>query len=180
MTVGRQVMATLIGVVLVLTILAVSVRLYMNRDAESRVSPEENIDFAKLTSTKRRNVFVACPASLCPSSANIPSPVFLMKWERLRDYWREMIAAQPRVEQVSADADHRRFVYIQRSAVFRFPDIITVEFLPVEGGNATLAIHSQSRYGELDFDVNRNRVTEWLALLQRMMRDEQRAKPSAG
>jgi uncharacterized protein (DUF1499 family) len=146
----------------------------MSREAENHLAAEEVVDFAKLQPSRAQNRFVHCPPDLCPSSANAPSPTFNMKWERLRDYWREIVATQPRVELVSQDAGGHRLTYIQRSALFRFPDIVTVEFRPMGADRSTLALMSCSRYGRSDFGVNAARVERWMGLLQQMMRESER------
>jgi uncharacterized protein (DUF1499 family) len=102
-----------------------------------------------------------------------------MRWERLRDYWREAIDAQPRIERVAYDAPHRRITYIQRSALLRFPDIVTVEFVPLGERRSSLAVYSRSRYGREDFGVNRSRVTRWTGLLQDMAQGEPHAVAGA-
>jgi uncharacterized protein (DUF1499 family) len=149
------------------------VRLWLSRTAELQLTPAEIVDFAKLRPSTQTNRYVMCPAALCPDSANAPSPTFAMRWERLRDYWNEAVALQPRVELVLQEAGGRRLTYIQRSLVFRFPDIITVEFLTIEGGRSTLAVASHSRYGREDFGVNAKRVEAWVDLLVSMMRKDQ-------
>ena len=71
--------------------------------------------------------FLACPAGYCSVAEAAPSPVFAVSADRLAGYWAEMIAAEPRLVQIAAQPMQRRLVYIQRSAVLRFPDLITVE-----------------------------------------------------
>jgi uncharacterized protein (DUF1499 family) len=148
-------------------------RLWLGREAELQLAPSEIVDFRKLRPGARANRYVMCPATLCPDSANAPSPTFSMRWERLRDYWNEAIAMQPRLALVAAEAGGRRLVYIQQSLFFRFPDIITVEFMAAGDGRSTLAVASQSRYGHGDFGVNGERVEAWTDLLLSMMRKEQ-------
>ncbi len=59
--------------------------------------------------------------------------------------------------------------YVQRSARFRFPDIITVRFISVatyhSDSQSTLAIDSRSVYGKGDFGVSRERMEAWLDIL---------------
>ena len=52
-----------------------------------------------------------------------------------------------------------------RTAVFRFPDLVSIEFIEAEAGGATLAIFSRSIYGRKDFGANRKRITRWLSAL---------------
>ena len=70
-------------------------------------------------------------------------------------------------DSVTPLADHKgvQFDYVQRSPRFRFPDIITVRFIPVSPSRSTLAIYSRSVYGRRDFGVNEKRVQEWMALI---------------
>jgi uncharacterized protein (DUF1499 family) len=150
-----------------------AVRLWLGRAAELRVAANEIVDFRQLRPAARAPRYVMCPAEVCPDSADAPSPIFSMRWERLRDYWNEAIAMQPRVELVAVEADGRKLTYVQRSFFFRFPDIITVEFMPTGAGRSTLAIASHSRYGRSDFGVNGERVEAWAELLVSMMRKEQ-------
>ena len=91
-----------------------------------------------------------------------------MPWERLREYWTEVISGEKRVETIVAHPDERRIVYIQRSPTFRFPDIVTVEFVQLGPNRSSIAIYSRSRYGDYDFGKNRKRVGKWLALLEKM------------
>ena len=168
-----RVTTLLLGVLAVVGAGAVGLRLWLGRSAELQVAASEIVDFRKLRPSPRGNHYVMCPAVLCPDSANAPSPTFSMRWERLRDYWNEAVAMQPRVELVAAEAGGRKLTYVQRSFFFRFPDIITVEFLPAGDGRSTLAIASHSRYGQADFGVNGERVEAWTDLLLSMMRKEQ-------
>ncbi|HEY0525172.1 MAG TPA: DUF1499 domain-containing protein [Stellaceae bacterium] len=177
----RKTMTVLVVVLVGLGVAVLAIRLYMGRDAESRLRAEEQIDFAApLPPLDPSHTYVLCPpAGPCKPPADKAggsSPVFPVAWERLRDYWREMVAMQPRTDLVDASPDRRHLVYIQRSAVFRFPDIITVEFMPDPGGaGSTIAIVSTSRYGKTDLGVNRARVTNWIEILKTMLRREPEA-----
>jgi len=149
----------------VVAILALGVRLYMSRAIEDRLRPAERVAIAELRPPLPHNAFLACPSGRC-AAAGIASPVFEMPWQRLRDYWKRMIAAEPRVVPVEAEADGRRIVLIQHSKMLRFPDIVTVEFIPLGEQRSSVAIYSRARYGRGDFGINRQRVRRWLAQLQ--------------
>jgi uncharacterized protein (DUF1499 family) len=59
---------------------------------------------------------------------------------------------------------------VQHTAVLKFPDIITVEFVSLDKGRkSSFAIESRSRYGKYDFGTNRYRVMTWVRLLQQMI-----------
>jgi hypothetical protein len=172
---GRRVVLVCIAVVVLgIALAALGLRIYLGREAESRLAAEEVIDFASRNISGRKNVFAMCPADFCTPQGDLASPVFRIGWERLHDYWRELIVVQRGVEQIGWDEKRRRATYIQRSAVLRFPDIVTVEFIPLGADRASLAIDSRSRYGKGDMGVNRRRVVEWMGVLQQMMREDER------
>ena len=127
-----------------------------------KVGDFEPVDFENIQLTDTPNRFLMCPPGLC--SGNAESPVFDIPVEELRKRWQDVVAAQPRVR-VLAD-NGRQIDYVQRSARFRFPDIITVRFISVSPLQSTLAIYSRSVYGESDFGVNRKRIDTWLSALE--------------
>src|SRR5262249_17226922 len=111
-----------------------------------------------------------CPPDYCLAAATIASPVFDLPWDRLRDYWVEMISGETRVVRPVADLGPRRYIYIQHSPILRFPDIVTVELVPLGPTRSSLALDSRSRYGEYDFRKNKKRIERWLFLLQKVAR----------
>jgi uncharacterized protein (DUF1499 family) len=158
----------LLWLVLVVAVAALAARLYFGRDAEDQLRAGEKVDFAHLDLPSRGNAYLVCPADplICNLTADEASPVFTLDPARLRDRWLEMVSAEPRVHRVSAEKDRLHVVVIQHSFFLRFPDIITVEFLPSGNGGSTVAMLSRSRYGESDFGVNAARVGAWIAKLK--------------
>ncbi len=165
---GRQ---RLVATVLAAVAMAVlGLRLYLGRDVEDRVGEGEAVDFGHLDLPRRTNAYLLCPSEppVCSLPADGTSPIFPLEVMRLRDRWVEMVAREPRVRMVAADTGRYHLVFIQRSAFFRFPDVITVEFIPLDAEHATLAVLSRARYGHLDFGVNAARIEAWIAKLQAM------------
>jgi uncharacterized protein (DUF1499 family) len=124
------------------------------------------IDFATLQRGPKPNQYLLCPAKLCQTQTDGEAPVFDVSVSKLRAEWDELIAEQPRVEVLRRDLTNEQVDYVQRSRLLRFPDLITVRFLPVDDTHATVAIYSRSIYGKGDMGVNRARVEEWLARLK--------------
>ena len=124
------------------------------------------VDFATLALDGRPNQHLVCPEGFCAAPPHAASPVFEISATALRDRWMAMIAGQPRVTRTGADDAALHYDFVQRSLVFRFPDAITVRFIDLDEGRATLAIYSRSYYGYDDFGVNRRRVEAWLAALE--------------
>jgi Protein of unknown function (DUF1499) len=164
----RRSLTALVALLLGLAAFGLAMRIYFGREAENRLAPSEAVDIAALHSPLPKPAFLACPPGYCPAAEAIVSPVFAVPWERLHEYWTEVISGEKRVEPIMADPDSRRFVFIQHSPTFRFPDVITVEFVQLGPGRSSIAIYSRSRYGEYDFGKNRKRVVRWLALLEKI------------
>ncbi len=122
----------------------------------------ERVDFAAFKLPDKTNQFLMCPIGFCAANPHTESPVFDVPAAQLRARWREFAASQPRTELLAEDADAPQADYVQRSARFRFPDIITVRFIPISTSRSTLAIYSRSIYGRSDFGVNRKRIDAWL------------------
>jgi uncharacterized protein (DUF1499 family) len=93
------------------------------------------------------------------------SPIFDRSWAELREAWRRMMAAEPRVVDAAEDERHRRSAYIARTKVLGFPDIVTVEFVALDKDRSSIALYSRSRYGRSDFGTHRRRVERWLSRL---------------
>jgi uncharacterized protein (DUF1499 family) len=162
---GWQALLTLVALI---AIGLLGVRLYMGREAENHIRPEEQVDFAHLALGARTNVYLLCPGELevCNLPADGVSPIFPLDVAALHDLWLQMVASEPRVRLMSEEGQHRHLVFIVRSAALRFPDIVTVEFFPVGPDRSTLAILSRSRYGRSDFGVNARRVDSWVGKLK--------------
>ena len=176
----RWILTPLVVTLLGVAAFGLAVRIYMGRDAENRLASSEAVNLADLRSPLPKTGFLACPPGYCPADEAIASPVFPLPWERLHEYWTEVISGAKRIETIVADPDDRRFVYIQHSPTFRFPDIITVEFVPLGPNRSSIAIYSRSRYGHYDFKKNRKRVGKWLVLLEKVAQPAIERRARAG
>ena len=144
---------------------AVAIRLYMGRAAQDRLGAGEDVAITALRPPLPGNGFLVCPAGYCAVADAAAAPVFNMPLPELEQCWRRMLAAEPRLVEAASDPARHRAVYIQHTPLLRFPDIVTVEFIAVDGERASLAIYSRARYGRLDFGTNRRRVEAWLTQL---------------
>ncbi len=130
----------------------------------------EKTDFANLKLAKNPNQYLMCPPDTCSVKPHANSPVFEISVDRLTARWRDVLATHPRVESMAEDKGAQQLDYVQRTAQFRFPDIVTVRFISVSSTQSTLAIYSRSVYGKSDFGVNRKRIDSWVALLRKGQR----------
>ncbi len=123
------------------------------------------VDFAAIDTAGRENTYLVCPPGLCGQDPDRESPVFAVPATELRNRWFSMIGNEPRTDWTATDEEIQQYDFVQRSRWMRFPDTITVRFLPLEDGRSTLAIYSRSHYGRKDFGVNKARIDGWLDAL---------------
>jgi uncharacterized protein (DUF1499 family) len=95
----------------------------------------------------------------------LTSPVFAVSADHLWQAWLAVAARQPRTTLLACDAGKWRSLHVQRSRVFRFPDLVRANIIEIEGARASIAIDSRARYGYYDFGVNRRRACNWMSLL---------------
>lgn len=99
------------------------------------------------------------------SQGHDASPRFDVPADRLWRLWLTVAARQPRTRLLAQDATHRLTLHVQRSRVFRFPDLVRAEIIDLGSAHSSIAIDSRARFGYYDFGVNRRRVIEWIGLL---------------
>ena len=111
------------------------------------------------------NEYIAAPPKFTPARVN-PAPVFDVSSSELEQLADRVVKRQPRITVVGADAASRTREYVQRTLIFQFPDVITMQFIPIDDHKSTLAAHSYSIYGASDLGVNSNRIKSWLSELE--------------
>ena len=163
----RRVIWNTFRVLVVLAVLIAITVFLVGRDnmLETALGPVQRTDvvFAILELPERPNTYLICPVDYCGTPPARISPVFDLPASDLRARWEQMMKREPRVILNGATPDGLQFDYVQRSAVFRFPDTITIRFIPLGNDRSTLAIYSRSHYGHSDLGVNRDRIERWLA-----------------
>jgi len=124
------------------------------------------VDFETLERRKSPNDALACPPRLCKAESDLEAPTFAVDVKGLRAAMAKVIASEPRISAVDTANDAQTDRYVQRSALFGFPDTIVVRYLDEPGGKSTVAIYSRSQLGQGDMGVNKARIERWLAKLQ--------------
>ncbi|MFN3615341.1 MAG: DUF1499 domain-containing protein [Rubrimonas sp.] len=108
-------------------------------------------------STGRPNEFRIAPPE---------APVFPMTGLELARRIDAIARSEPRTRRLAGAPETGLTTYLQRSAVMKFPDYVSVRVIEVEGG-ATVAIWSRARFGYGDMGVNEARVMRWLGSVER-------------
>ena len=123
------------------------------------------VDFSTLELAASPNQYLVCPQGECRGQAHRASPVFAVPVAELKAAWDRVVARQPRIERIGSDAERGEDVLVQRSKFMRFPDTVTVAFVPLGADRSTLYVYSRSKYGYSDLGVNARRIDGWLGEL---------------
>ncbi|GGW21950.1 hypothetical protein GCM10011452_04210 [Gemmobacter lanyuensis] len=102
--------------------------------------------------------------TVAPTGADLSAPVLPLTPQALAERIQQIALAEPRTQLMAGSVAQGRLTFVQRSRIWGFPDVITVETFAVPGG-ATLRLWSRARFGYSDFGVNRARAERWLAAL---------------
>ncbi len=119
------------------------------------------VDFSNLTLPDKPNYSLVSdqPAA---GKRQIKAPVFPISLDELKLRWLALVRQQPRIMLLRAEPEKQQYQYVQKSFLFRFPDVIDVQFVRIDDNNSTLRTFSRSVYGHFDFGVNHRRLRNWL------------------
>jgi len=119
------------------------------------------LEFGQLKRRESPNDYLVCPTDYCrKAKPDRISPELAVSAANLRTRLDALLIKEPRTRIVSDDRAH--VVIEQRSAIFRFPDLIDIELIDLGPAKSTLAIFSRSKYGYYDFGANKRRIDSWL------------------
>jgi len=88
------------------------------------------------------------------------APVFDVAPDALFEELERVILSTPRVTKVAEGPEPRHASYVARTALWGFPDYVSVRVVEADGG-ASYAIWSRSRFGSSDLGKNAARVADW-------------------
>ncbi len=131
------------------------------------------IDFATLELTPKPNQYLVCPPAVCLKAQTVhrEAPTYPASVAELVSAFLGVVGKQDRVSPGPSDLASYQFDFVQRSAIMRYPDTISVKFMPIDAEHTTLAIYSRSHYGYSDMGVNKARIDSWLDQLAAALGD---------
>ena len=122
------------------------------------------VRFESLVLTSDPNQYLVCPPDLCAKTkAHMESPQFDRTADDLRAVFEIVVLKSDPVTKMAESEDTLDMV--ARTAIVRWPDWVTVRFIPLGEGRSTLAVYSRSVYGRSDLGANQSRITNWLVQL---------------
>lgn len=104
------------------------------------------------------NEYIVAPNGFSSARTDDQPPKFPVSADKLGETITKVVAKQPRVTTVARDDATMRQEFVFRSLIFRFPDVVTFQAIPLGKDQSTFAVHSYSIYGGSDLGVNGNRV----------------------
>ena len=122
------------------------------------------MDIAHIERPATPNTALAAPAGFSPTP-DLITPAYQMSAAALFAAVQDIAAQQPRTYLAAAYPEQLQAHYVARSAVFNFPDLITVQVTARTPGTSDLVLWSRSIYGHSDLGVNGKRVQAWLDAL---------------
>lgn len=139
------------------------------------------LDFDTIKPRATPNEFVSAPVGRMPAFESFQgndgetdrwqeAPVYNVSAAELKEKFFRMLDnkylirayAQP----TASDELKDQYVFVQRTLLFRFPDVVNVQFISLGRDQSTLAVHSGSVYGVSDLGKNMERVKDWLEALE--------------
>jgi len=122
------------------------------------------VRFETLVLTSKPNQYLVCPPDLCTEAkAHQESPQFDRTADDLRVAFETVVLGSKAVTKMAESED--TLDVVARTPFVRWPDWVTIRFIPLGENRSTLAIYSRSVYGSSDFGANKRRITNWLARL---------------
>jgi len=125
-----------------------------------------HVDPGATARSERPNDYLIAPPGASAAQADGTAGTYDMPAKDLLFLFDAVARPSDGVRVVAGSIDDLWITYVQRSAVFGFPDYISVKAIETQDG-ASLVIWSRSRFGHSDMGVNRRRIDAWLAQMGR-------------
>lgn len=122
----------------------------------------ELVEIATVNKTPLPNQYLICPDGYCDEVADHTAPIFNVSVDKIREVLSGIETADANFSSVNSDADDLRKKFIWRSPFWRFPNLISVEIIPLENERSTIAIYAQAQLGQSDLGANKAFVDELL------------------
>lgn len=169
-----RILSMLLLAVFLVALIVVAVVSFIGRERALELAfgpvKREPVDFALLVKKPSPNQFLVCNGEYCPAQpADREAQIYEVPVEQLERAFWTMLAKQERVEQLESPVAGQHDV-VQFSRLMRYPDTVTIKFIPLGPERSTLLLYSRSHYGYGDMGVNQARVESWLAALDQELK----------
>ena len=115
--------------------------------------------------TIKPHSFRMAPPALTEEFVDLPSPVYTANPTLMAKAFDDFVLRQLKTKRIAGSPEEGWMTYVQLSPSLNLPDYVSVKFIDLNGGNSTIAIFSQSRFGYDDLGGNEARVLAWTGTL---------------
>ena len=129
--------------------------------------PPQTLDLRTFERPTSPNSYLVCPAGQCAAKADEDGPVVDLAPEKVLVAALKVASLERNVTPQEADAALGQLVFIQRTAVLQFPDVVRIQAIALPGGKTGVALYSHSVFGKYDFGANKTRAQRWMAGIRR-------------
>lgn len=124
------------------------------------------VAFDTLKKGPKPNQALICPRDLCrDQDRDDTAPVYDLTAGELKDALIQSLQAEEHLTRVDDDSDPLQIRYVQHTPLMRFPDTISVRFMPLGEKQSTIALYGRAQVGYSDMGNNLQRLKHWLARL---------------
>ncbi|MEM9139372.1 MAG: DUF1499 domain-containing protein [Pseudomonadota bacterium] len=124
-----------------------------------------HVDPASAERTGRPNDYLVAPEGATGVPADRVLDLRAQPAEDLLFLFDAVVRPSSQVKVLAGSVEAGHITYVQRTALFGFPDYITVKAVEGDGGSG-LIIWSRSRFGYSDMGVNKTRIDTWLKQIE--------------
>lgn len=129
--------------------------------------PPQALDLRSFERPSSPNSYLVCPSGLCAAKADAEGPVVDLPPEKVLVAALKAASLERNVAPQEADAALGQLVFIQRTPVLQFPDVVRIQAIAMPGGRTGVALYSHSVFGKYDFGANKARAERWMAAIRR-------------
>lgn len=123
------------------------------------------IDFRTLKKSSRPNNFLFAAQGLQNGTEDMVAPEFDATPDELAEALDQLFPPTSDRNLVTRERDGHYRDYVVRTPLMRYPDIVSIEVVPINQTRSSLNLYSRSVYGYSDRGVNKRRGREWISLL---------------
>lgn len=123
----------------------------------------EIVEITKVQKTPKPNQYLVCPEGFCEENIDSTSPVFNAPVDKIRQILANLESKDVSLTKVNVDTAGMREKYVMRSPFWKFPNLISVEYIPLENDQSTIAIYAQAQLGQSDLNANKAFIDQLLS-----------------
>ncbi len=157
-------MKYVVAVIALLIVIGIPMGIFLLSSAEHDTDIVHQ-DPLLIPASETPNDYRVAPRDLTNERVDTDAPIYFEKPLVLAQAFDQFLLSQRDTYRIAGLPASLMMSYVQHTETLKMPDYITVKFIDLGEGKATVAIYSRSRYGYGDQGMNKARVDRWLGAL---------------